>query len=174
VSETQKRPEPTNAIDSTIAAIVRRKACRMVGRAGLLPQDREDIEQELVLHILKQLKQYNPARGTWPAFVQCLVERFGKNLIRSLHAAKRKGGPLAPLSEEGPSVPERPPVAPEQFDLAEALMQLPEDLRAVAELLTTETVADTARALGISRATVHARVRELRSRRELKKLLPNP
>jgi DNA-directed RNA polymerase specialized sigma24 family protein len=161
---------PANPIDPTVAAIVRHKACRLVGRAGLRPQDREDIEQQLVLHILEQLEQFDPARGTWPAFVQRLVERFGKNLIRSLRAGKRDSGPLAPLPEEGPAGPENPP-APD-LDRAEALAQLPEDLRAVVELLVTESVKGAARELGVSRSTVHARVRELRSRRELKKLLP--
>ena len=168
MSESQKRPAPAEAIDPTVAAIVRRKACRLVGRAGLRPQDREDIEQQLVLHILEQLEQFDPARGTWPAFVQRLVERFGKNLIRSLRAQKRTSGLLAPLPEAGPA---DAPV-PEGLDLTEALARLPEDLRAVAELLVTRTVAGAARALGVSRSTVHARVRELRSRRELKKLLP--
>ena len=173
MSEPQKRPDPARAIDPTVAAIVRRKACRLVGRAGLQPQDREDIEQQLVLHILEQLERFDPARGTWPAFVQCLVERFGKNLVRSLRAAKRDSGPLAALPEEGPPGPGQP-LAAETLELTEALAHLPEDLRAVAELLLTRTVAGTARALGVSRSTVHARVRELRSRRELKSYRPDP
>ncbi len=173
MSDTPDRPEPASAIDPTVAAIVRRKARRLVGRAGLRPQDRADLEQQLVLHILEQFQQFDPARGTWPAFVQHLVQRFGQNLLRSLWAHKRASGPLAPLPEDGPPDAEEP-APPEALDLTEALARLPEDLRAVAELLTTRTIADTARELGASRATIHARVRELRSRRELKKLLPDP
>jgi RNA polymerase sigma-70 factor (ECF subfamily) len=172
LSDSPTRPESASAIDPTVAAIVRRKACRLVGRAGLRPQDREDLEQQLVLHILEQLKRFDPALGTWPAFVQRLVERFGLNLVRSLRARKRNSGPLAPLPEEGHPGPEKPPVP--DLDRTEALAQLPEDLRAVAELLVTESVTGAARELGVSRSTVHARVRELRSRRELKKLLPDP
>jgi RNA polymerase sigma factor (sigma-70 family) len=172
LSDSPARPEPANAIDPTVAAIVRHKACRLVGRAGLRPQDREDLEQQLVVHILEQLQRFDPARGTWPAFVQRLVERFGQNLVRSLRAHKRNSGPLAQLFEEEPAGAEQAP----DLDLTEALVQLPEDLRAVAELLVTQTqtVAGAARTLGVSRSTVHARVRELRSRRELKKLLPDP
>jgi DNA-directed RNA polymerase specialized sigma24 family protein len=172
LSDLHQGPDPDNPIDPTIAAIVRRKACRLVGRAGLQAQDREDIEQQLVVHILEQLDRFDPARGEWPAFVQRLVERFGRNLVRSLRAAKRRGPPLAPLPDEGPG--RDPAATAAALDLAAALAKLPEDLRAVAELLTTETVSDAARILGHARSTVHARIRELRSRSELKALLRDP
>ncbi len=173
LSDPNNCPDPNNPIDSTISTIIRRKAGRLVGRAGLQTQDRKDIEQQLILHILGQLKEFDPKEGTWPAFVQRLCQRFGSNLVRALQAAKRNGGPLAPLPEEFPARREEP--SPDAaLDLAEALAKLPEDLRQVAELLMTRTVRDTARVLGISPSTVHARIRELRSRSELKKLIDNP
>lgn len=165
MSASTTRPEPDNPIDPTTAAIIRGKANRMVGRAGLRPQDREDIEHELVLRVLAQRSRFTPARGAWPAFVCRLVERAGDNLLRFRGRAKRAAGPTEPLTERVAAADGEATHAP-SADLARAVEALPPELRAVAELMTTHTVTEAARALDISRATVYARLRAIRARPE--------
>ncbi len=164
---------PDDPIDPTVAAIIRRKAARLAGTASPHVPDREDLEQALILHVFERVPRFDPARGTWPAFVQCLVERFGHNWARARRAAKRDAGTLEPLPGD---VPERGSNAEPGagLDLAEALARLPEELRAVAELLTTETIAGAARAQGVSWAALYALIRELRDRPEIQKLAPEP
>ncbi|MBP3954802.1 sigma-70 family RNA polymerase sigma factor [Gemmata sp. G18] len=173
MSDSHRRPDPDNPIDPTVAGIIRRKAARLVGSAGPYVSDREDVEQELVLHVLERVRRFDPDRGTWPAFVQCLVERFGHNWARARRAAKRAGGPLDLLPRDVPE--HRPRAEPGAgLDLAEALARLPEELRDIAELLTTETVAGAARTRGVSRSAMYVWVYELRDRPELQKLVPEP
>jgi DNA-directed RNA polymerase specialized sigma24 family protein len=165
VSDPQTRPVGDDPIDPTVAAIIPNKAYRMIGLAGLRPQDRADIEQELAFEVLAHRDRFDPARGTWPAFARRLVERFGNNLVRFRRAAKRDGGPHAPLPDEVLS-PGGGDTGGRALDVAEALAALPPRLRAVAELLMTQNVTDAAEALGVSRSTVYARLRELRGRTE--------
>src|SRR5206468_12873391 len=94
VSDSPNRAERENPIDEAVAAIIRSKANRLIGRAGLRAQDREDLEQELARHVLERRGRFKARRGTWPAFVQGLVDRYGENLIRARRAAKRYAGPL--------------------------------------------------------------------------------
>jgi DNA-directed RNA polymerase specialized sigma24 family protein len=162
---------PNNPIDPTVAAIIRSKASRLVGRAGLRVQDRDDLVQQLTLHVLERQSRFDSARGTWAAFVWRLVEWHGENLIRARRAAKRDGGPLVLLSDAVP--------APDEDGTAQtvhaALAALSEELRDVAvQVLTTGSVAGAARALGVSRATVTARLREIRERIEFRELGGNP
>ena len=162
MSDSQKPYVCETPIDPTVAAIIRRKANRMVGRSGLCPQDRDDLEQQLTLHVLERRARFQADRGTWPAFVQRLVERAGENIVRARRAAKRRTGPLEPLTAAVPGAGDE--AEGRARAVAAAIPTLPDDLRVVAELLLTETVAGAARVLGVSRATVYARLREIRVR----------
>ncbi|WP_439630594.1 sigma-70 family RNA polymerase sigma factor [Gemmata sp.] len=148
-----------------VAAIIKAKAARLAARAGLRPQDREDLEQELALHVLERRDRFDPARGTWPAFAHRLAERFASNFLRARRAAKRDGGPLAPLTADVPGPEPGDPELP--AEVARALAGLPDDLRAAAELVMAATVAEAARKLGVARSTVYARLAELTGRAEV-------
>jgi RNA polymerase sigma-70 factor, ECF subfamily len=158
---------PTDPIDPTVAQIIRRKALSLVRGFGFHAQDLEDLEQRLALHVLERRARFDPHRGTWPAFVYGLLERFGATLARSQRRAARRG-------LRGP-VPENVPARGEESNarsraVCAALAALPEDLRAVAELVMGGTVVGAARALGRSRSTVYARLRELRAQTEFREL----
>jgi len=49
----RERPEPNPQADEYVARLVRIKARQLVGRYGFTESDREDIEQELTLHLLE-------------------------------------------------------------------------------------------------------------------------
>ncbi|VTU02519.1 rna polymerase sigma70 : RNA polymerase sigma factor, sigma-70 family OS=Desulfovibrio alaskensis (strain G20) GN=Dde_0900 PE=4 SV=1: Sigma70_r2 [Gemmataceae bacterium] len=156
--------------DPAVAALIRRKARRLVGRAGLGPQDAADLEQELHARLLAQRHRFDPARGTWAAFAHRLVDRCAANLVRDRRAAKRGRGRARPLTADVPA-----PAPADSGDggadelaaaVARAVAALPPRLRAVAELLLVTHVAGAARALGVSRSTVYARLAEIGARHE--------
>lgn len=172
MSDSPKGPDPNNPIDEAVAALIKRKAARMVGRAGLRVQDREDLEQQLAQHVLERRGSYNPRRGTWSAFVRRVVERHGENLIRARRAAKRYGGALGSPTDE--PIGHGDDAEVHARTVAAALATLPAELRRVAELVMAGTVTGAARTLGISRSTVYARLREISTRPEFQEFGDDP
>jgi RNA polymerase sigma-70 factor (ECF subfamily) len=172
--------------DQVARDLVRRKARRLVGRAGLKVQDRDDLEQELHLRVQQHLTAFDPARGDLRAFLWTLIEHAGANLLRDRRAAKRDPRRTASLQQpvqvgdEGPTDlaqtvgqdaydarRQRAPRSPEELaqldnDLADVLARLPPELRQLADELKVSSVAEAARVLGVARTTVYGRMRRLR------------
>ncbi|AMV25157.1 RNA polymerase sigma factor [Gemmata sp. SH-PL17] len=163
MSDDHTRPGSDDPIGPAVARIIRYKANRMIGRAGLRPQDREDLEHDLVVRVLEQRHQFAPARGTWPAFVWRVVERAGDNVLRARGRTKRAARLTKPVPESAPA-PDRTEGAARTADLARALEALSDDLRATVEHVLVHGVAGAARVLGISRPAVYARLRKVRAR----------
>jgi len=174
------------AFDPRTAQLIRRKARRLVGQAGLRLQDRDDIEQELTLELLARRDRYDPARGAWPAFAHAVLERTGSNLVRYRRAAKRDVQRLEPLDDEHPPAVDDETVdfAAEvpvknhagdshdetvdlDLDLAAVIAMLPAKYRTVVKLVLKRGVQGAARVLGVNRSTVYARLHELRVRAEV-------
>lgn len=167
LSEHQPRPERENPIDEAVADLIRWKARSLVGRAGLTTQDREDLEQELILRVLAPLAGYDPARGPRLAYARTLIDRYASNLLRARRAAKRASGPLVPLPDDLPA----PDVSADAaLDVSAALARAPEHSRAAARQVMLDSPTAAARILGVSRATVYARVRDLGARAEFRAL----
>ena len=76
-------------LDAFAARLIRRKARQLVGRAGFTRSDRDDIEQELALKLLKQLSAFDPGEAHWHVFVTTVVERYAASLLRDKRAEKR-------------------------------------------------------------------------------------
>src|SRR5512140_1240899 len=70
---------------------VRRQAQRLIGKAGLTPADREDVEQELALRLWQALPGYNPDMGKCGAFVGTVLQRAAHSLLR-LRTSRKRGG----------------------------------------------------------------------------------
>jgi hypothetical protein len=157
-----------------------------VGRAGFTPSDRDVIEQELSLKLLKQLEAFDPGEAHWHVFVTTVVERHAANLLRDKRAEKRDhrlatslhvlietgdNGPVelaetvgrqeqeARLGRDSRSDEERAQLA---GDVADVLAGLPPDLRDVAERLKHDSVSAVARDLGLPRTTLLRRMEHLR------------
>jgi RNA polymerase sigma-70 factor (ECF subfamily) len=188
------RPDGPGDIDPDVRRIVRRKVREISSRRALGAEDRQDLEQELIRHVLRRLPAFEPARGHLRAFVKRVVERHATNLERDLRAAKRGPGVLASLDAQAQGADGRPvPLAetiagrqqdarlgrsarPEAeqaelaLDVAAAVAGLPPDLLAVAEALKRGSVTAAAAELGLPRTTLADRVRRLRQLFERKKL----
>jgi RNA polymerase sigma-70 factor (ECF subfamily) len=163
-------PENTeNLIDETTAKLIRVKSRQIVRQARLPRTDREDLEQQLTLHLLARLPGYDPAIRPRDAHVRMLLRQGAATVLRSLRACKRCGPavslsatlPEEPIDREGlPSDRDRAEVA---SDVAEAVASLPAELREIAELLTNHTVAELVHRLGVSRSTLYRRVADIRA-----------
>ena len=70
---------------------IRRKACLLVGKAGITESDRPDLEQALTLALLERLARFDPSRANWHRFVATVVERHAAMILKSLHTKKRAG-----------------------------------------------------------------------------------
>lgn len=172
MSDTPSGTLPSNPFNPAIAAIIRIKALSLAERPGLARQDWEDLEQDLRLHVWRRRGRFDGSRATWAAFVRCLVESYGENLVRDRLAAKRGHGRAGPLTDEVPDNRGGRETRARAFEAAVA--SLPAELREVVELLCGGTVTSTARQLGVSRTKVYAMLREVRERLEFRELVDDP
>jgi RNA polymerase sigma-70 factor, ECF subfamily len=174
--------------------LIRRKADRVVGRAGFSPSDREDLEQEIALDLLVRLKRFDPVRASFRTFVVRVVDHKVANLLEDRCAGKRdwrrNGESLHDLvdDEDGDRV-ERWQTLPEtagddgqggsdlRLDLEAALRTLPPALREACEWLRNQSFTEASRATGIPRSTLQDRMKKVRAQFEragLDAYLPRP
>jgi RNA polymerase sigma-70 factor (ECF subfamily) len=173
-------------LDPSTRAFIRSKARQLARRPGLSRSDREDIEQDLILNLLKQLPSFDAQRGDRHAFVKTVIERAAARMAVNRKAAKRD--PLRETSlhdlvpdeaggdvELGQTLVEdahdrrfgttrrsNHEQAELRHDVATVLDRLPPDLRVIAERLQHESKAEAARALGIPRTTLNDACRRIR------------
>jgi RNA polymerase sigma-70 factor (ECF subfamily) len=130
----------------------------LAGRHGFSISDRDDIEQELRLHLLRRLAKFDPDIAPWNAFVQTLLERHAATLV----AQRRRKTRSKPKSRrcEG-SHESRIDIA---LDTATVLAGLPPKTRRLCERLKRDSVAEVARQMGVPRSTLRSRIQRLRER----------
>jgi len=155
-------------------------ARKLVGRAGYTEDDVEDIEQDLALELLKWLPKFDPEKATFNTLISRVIRWKCRNLLRHRQMELRdhrreecslndeiddgEGGQVnrvATISQDehdlrigkyNRSAQERTDL---QLDVAAALADLPDDLRQIAEMLQTMSIADVARELGVSYSTFY-------------------
>ncbi len=159
-------------LDKFTKGIIRRKIKQLVGRTGFTRQDREDLEQELLLRLLQSLHLFDPDQAHQNVFVTTVIERAVAMILRERLAKKRHNGGVQSLDHAREKVGDSTePVDPrrsheEQIDLAtdlaEVLARLPDDLRALAERLKAQSLSQAAREMGIPRSTLQRQVQRLR------------
>lgn len=181
-----EKPTDRDDSDRTTARIVRTCVNRVIGRYLFTENDRADLEQDLLLHILTRIPKFDETLSTKPMFVRGIAINRLRNIIAARKAALR-GLPLgASLNEiveddEGWSVERVDVISEDQYlratgrrvrssddlrdlriDLARAIDSLPVDLRALCIRLLTERVTEVAREIGVSTATIYHRIRKIR------------
>jgi RNA polymerase sigma factor (sigma-70 family) len=166
--------------------IVRKKVRQIIGRAGFMAQDREDLEHELFARLLQSLKCFDPNQSHRNVFVTAVVERDVANILRDKKAEKRNHRRISSLNvmvnitDEGPTELAqtigqheldvrrgRHPRSDEDLaqlvsDLADVMAKLPEELRDLAERRKTQTVSEIAREMEMPRTTLNESFRRLR------------
>lgn len=176
-----------DGIEDYAVRIIRHKARQLVGSAGLTESDRDDLEQEMMLDLLRRLSKYDPDRARRSTFIARVVAHKVATIIEERTAGKRDwrlctaslndriepdGGGSVELMEvydleeylrrmgrlSCPSE-ERLDLS---IDLGRAVASLPPELRTLCERLETETVTEISRDTGIPRGTLYERIKEIR------------
>lgn len=177
-------------VDDFAARLIRRKARQLVGRAGFTRSDVDDIEQELVLKLLKHRPAFAPGQSHWHAFVTTVIERHAATILRDKRMEKRDftraislhvivDDPINGPSELAATIGRREldtrlglATRPELEllelvqDLATVLAELPPSWREVCERLKYDSVSKVARDLGMRCTTLSYLLRRLRRRFE--------
>ena len=175
-----------HAIPDEIVTIILRRSKSVAPRIGICPGDRDDIEQELLIHAWQKSGQHDQNRGAIVAFLGRVVDHRIRNLLEAAEAQKRGGG-VRSLSLETPLPDARgQPVAlidvlsehdhpwsadalPAdeyanlRIDLMRALRGLPDRLVALCQQLARATVAEISRETGVPRASVYGALGEIRT-----------
>jgi RNA polymerase sigma-70 factor (ECF subfamily) len=180
--------ETRGEIDDATLKIIRIKAWRLAHSPGFVPDDQEDIEQDLILQLLQRLPKFDSRRGNRPSFINRVLNNAIANLVEHRRAAMRDPGNEAfslnePIEFEGGEGAERgETLNPEridssargqrqdlhdlQIDLGRALYGLPSDLRALCALLAegeTRNLKRISEETGIPRGRLYGFVGQIRN-----------
>ncbi len=157
--------------------LVQCKARQLVGKAGYTQDDIADIEQDLIKSLLACMPQFDPAKAKLNTFVDRVVGSKIVDLLRRRNAEIRNHGREAfslneEIETEDGTVEIIETVSQDEIDLRTGRCNRPEaerahlqidlnafvaglspELRQVADMLRTASVAEVARELGIPRRT---------------------
>lgn len=180
----------TNAfegLDAYSVAMIRYKSRKLIGHFGMSESDREDIEQELAIHLWQRLSQHDPARGSVKTFINCVLDNRVKGIIKSrtnsafdpkmhaysLDAAIEAGdsdevtkGDIIDMDEYritlGNATRPMMELTEIRVDVLRVVESLPPNLRRVCEALSHASVAAAAKELGIGRDKLYDIMRDVR------------
>lgn len=174
--------------DPFTRGIVRRKVRQLIGRAGFISQDREDLEQDLLLRVLQSLPSFNPSLAHRNKFITAVVERHVANILRNKQAGKRDHRRICSINiqidmgDEG-SIEMAQTISHRELDarlglarrgeretlelaldVASVIGNLPVDWQTLVELRKSRSMREISDAMGVPRTTlnewmVHIRVR---------------
>ena len=172
-----------DATSTQVERVVRYQAGQLVHR-GVFPRaDREDVEQELRLHVLRCAAAFDPSRGTWATFVDRVVTSRAASLAVRQRAARRDTRRLvfaedvaaarfedaAACTEDAfDRLPRYEPrvsdaeAAELRRDIEVTLARLAPEDRRLCERLFCRSVGETARLFSRSRSAVYAAIQRLR------------
>jgi RNA polymerase sigma-70 factor (ECF subfamily) len=183
-------------LDEYAVRLIKHKARQLVGRAGFVEADRHDLEQELVIDLLRRLPRFDPAIAKRETFITRIVQHHIATIIESQKAGirdyRQHAGSIDERREEDDgSSADSPPVLNQDEYLRETLTSarrdedlhalrldiekvlselLPSDssidLRALCARLQTSSVTDVSRETGVPRGTVYEAIQKLRTRFE--------
>ena len=178
-----------DGIDVYAADLIRYKARQLVRRPEFSPSDQEDLEQEMVLDLLRRLPRYDPRRAQRSTFIARIVEHKIATLIEYQRAAKRDSDRQGPslnrdiADGEGHTTDAIQAVDQEAYlkrlgiefrpqrdrtdlrlDLEDALRRLPDDLRSLCEMLRSMSVQEIAKAVGMPRPSVYDAIKRVKAR----------
>ena len=176
-----------DGIDPYAAGLIKYKARRLIGQAGFTASDREDIEQDLILDLLRRLPKYNPKRAQLNTFIARVVEHKIATLIEAQKAGirdyRRCRCSLNDCfeDEDGRSVERVETLDQDDYllrtgaqsrtadelstltiDVAAVLEELPRELHNLCRRLQAETVTEISRDTGVPRGTIYESIKKLR------------
>lgn len=175
-------------LDPYVANLIRRKARQLVGHYGFRTTDREDIEEDLTVDLLRRMPNYDASRSGFRTFATRVVEHAVARMaeyrtaavrdcrleVRSLQETIAAGDgeqlPVEDLPHEDASLVQRghgsgssPEEQDLRIDLDRALGRLTMEQRELCLQLMTSTISEIASAKGMSRARLYEIRREIQA-----------
>jgi RNA polymerase sigma-70 factor (ECF subfamily) len=179
-------PDQPAPIDK-VRRLIRSKSAQLRRRSDFRRQDREDLEQELVVAVLRRLRRFEEKRLDPSLLLNRIVQQAVSKLIRDQGTRRPPGGKLRSLSErinknDAEVVRLADAVTRDDLDgrmrrtrgdgdrlenlvadLAELMPRLRPDLHDAVALLLEHTKAEAARQLGLPRTTFYAVAKQLKA-----------
>ena len=177
-----------DGIDPYAVRLIKYKARRLIGQAGFTASDRDDLEQELILDLLRRLPKYDPRRARRNTFIARVVEHRIATLIEARKAGIRDYRRCQCSlndrfeDENGRSVERAETLDQEDYllrtgaqsrpsdelsalalDVATVLETLPPELRDLCRRLQAETVTEVSHDTGIPRSTLYGLIHKVRT-----------
>ena len=157
---------------------IRFHANRLSRKAGFDRSEREDLEQELAMDLLRALRRFDPTRSSLPTYISRVIYRRCCTLLRDSRKPMRHLGSLGERAGDQLIRDERHRMTgyePDRFRptvedketaelVQQAVSQLPDNLKRVALLLMTHTQAEASRVLGVSESSIHRSRQKIRKR----------
>lgn len=171
-------PHPLDPFVSAAEGLISSKARRLSRRRGFSAADESCIRQDLWLHLVENVDEFNSDEGSWECWASVILDRRCISLWRVRHAGKRS--PLReehsldePTLDSDGRVVTRREITPEaasnpdrlrdlERDMAEVLRRLPDDLRSVALGLAFGTPNGVGNTVGISRRGMTRAIDQIR------------
>jgi RNA polymerase sigma factor (sigma-70 family) len=179
-----------NALDAYAVSSINQHAQQLIRRAGFVPEDLHDIKQQLTIHLWQHLDGFDPTRGSFTTFIDRVVRHKAADILEARQAACRdcrlEVGSLqaTAATDDGEEVlvediAEADAVRIQRglghdgfergielrIDLARALAALtPAQVDLCRRLLASDwNVSRVAADMGVSRPTLYAAIRQIRS-----------
>jgi RNA polymerase sigma-70 factor (ECF subfamily) len=178
-------------IDEYAVQLIKYKARQLVGRVGFTESDRDDLEQELMLDLLRRLPKFNPDRAQRNTFIARVVDHKIATIIEARKAGLRDYR-LCRCSlddrfeygeyEDGFCIERMEIIDQEDYlmrtgkisrrpselrdlsiDVRQAIEKLPPELLELCRRLDTDTVTEISRDTGIPRGTIYESIKKLRA-----------
>jgi RNA polymerase sigma-70 factor (ECF subfamily) len=176
----------TGQLDQFTKSLIRRKAHQLIGLTGLKKHDRQDLEQDMYLRVLRAAPSFNAETGHWNVFVTAVIDRYAANILRNRSNARRDdrfveslnatcivNGQTTDLSQTigdrnlaarlGRDVHDETRDADRRMDVATAMQLLSPELQNLAQRLASSCIAEVARELGVPRTSLYRARGELRA-----------
>lgn len=157
------------------ARLIRTKVARICRSLRLTRDDGEDLEQQIRLELVTRASKFDPARGTWEAFVATVTESRARTHFRRLRKLP-KPMPFSDLATDPAQKPDFPEDArlrhrgadasrkegSMRLDVAFVEEQLDLDARIMTDMLRVFSVREVSSQTDIPLSTLYDRMKKLR------------
>jgi RNA polymerase sigma-70 factor (ECF subfamily) len=161
------------AVDPYILQQASFQASLLVSTAAFMPDDWEDLRQEMVLDLLRRAPKFDPRRGDWQGFVRGIVRHHAAVLVnrhrRRALEVLRDDSAVEEDADRDDSIEFRAECWPQtvdelnlNLDVRRVVESLPVRLRSLAVLLGQMPVKEVCQATGRSRSGVFQMTRQIR------------
>ncbi|GHT93666.1 hypothetical protein FACS1894122_09240 [Alphaproteobacteria bacterium] len=150
-----------DGFDERLISIVHVYARKLFQMRILRSMDVDDIEQELMLHAINSIKNYNSNLGSLHNFLEAVIQKRSNKLLAMNSCLKRGGNSVSEEfvedlhSNHGETIHVDRII--EITDLNHILFFLSPNQRTLCELLRRYSMQDISRILNVNRATLYAR-----------------